>query len=308
MLVLELGRKERIDHLTFAPDGGALVASCNLGLYIWRDLADGRAAELLCELRWPGEPRFTADSRWLFVSRNDLFRIDPATGAQVEFLLWGGYGTRVDPAPVEPLILATQHLPAGGQARTRFGLWRADDLAPSGKLWERETGGYYYYRAHFLPGAERFVRIEGGWVPERFRHEYTLATYVTATGERIGKPTPLPRSAYDTLLAPDGRWLALRDTNRIDLWPLEPAGGSPISIRNDNRKHFTDFAFHPSGKYLAAPSNDRTVKLFDTGTWQEARTFTWELGRMRSIAFSPDGALAAAGTDKGQVVVWDVDL
>jgi WD40 repeat protein len=39
-----------------------------------------------------------------------------------------------------------------------------------------------------------------------------------------------------------------------------------------------------------------------------ARTFTWDIGRMRSIAFSPDGALAAAGGDTGKVVVWDVDL
>ncbi|WP_162672831.1 hypothetical protein [Gemmata massiliana] len=64
----------------------------------------------------------------------------------------------------------------------------------------------------------------------------------------------------------------------------------------------------PSGKYLAATSNDATVKVYDTTTWELSRTFTWNIGRMRSIAFSPDGALAAAGGDAGKVVVWDVDL
>jgi hypothetical protein len=39
----------------------------------------------------------------------------------------------------------------------------------------------------------------------------------------------------------------------------------------------------------------------------EVRAYTWKLGKLRSIAFSADGTLAAAGTGKGQVV-WDVDL
>jgi WD40 repeat protein len=50
------------------------------------------------------------------------------------------------------------------------------------------------------------------------------------------------------------------------------------------------------------------VKLYDTSTWEVARTFTWDIGKMRSIAFSRDGALAAAGSDTGKVVVWDVDV
>ena len=29
---------------------------------------------------------------------------------------------------------------------------------------------------------------------------------------------------------------------------------------------------------------------------------------MRSIAFGPDGTLAAAGSGTGKVIVWDVDL
>jgi WD40 repeat protein len=78
--------------------------------------------------------------------------------------------------------------------------------------------------------------------------------------------------------------------------------------RKDGRKHFTAVAFHPSGKYLAATSNDTTVLLYDTTTWEVVRTFSWDIGRMRSIAFSPDGTLAAAGSDKGKVVVWDVDI
>ena len=80
------------------------------------------------------------------------------------------------------------------------------------------------------------------------------------------------------------------------------------TVSNDGRKHFTDIAFHPCGRYLAATSNDETVKLYSTATWQEAKRFTWEIGKMRSIAFSPDGTLAAAGSDIGKVVVWDVDV
>jgi WD40 repeat protein len=77
---------------------------------------------------------------------------------------------------------------------------------------------------------------------------------------------------------------------------------------NDSTHQFTGLAFHPSGRYLAATNNDETVKLYDTQSWELAKTYTWDIGRMRSIAFSPDGTLAAAGSDTGKVVVWDVDL
>jgi WD40 repeat protein len=147
--------------------------------------------------------------------------------------------------------------------------------------------------------------------------------------------------------SPDGRHLALPSYQQLTVWDLNrrelitsadlPAGSVPLldyspdarvlvygagrrlivletqqhavvaELRNP-RSHFTGVAFHPSGRYLAATSNDETVKLYDTATWQVARTLTWKAGRMRSVAFSPDGSLAAAGTENGKVVVWDVDV
>jgi len=82
---------------------------------------------------------------------------------------------------------------------------------------------------------------------------------------------------------------------------------SKESLANTSRSTFNGVALHPNGKHLAATSNDKTVKLYDTATFQLLQTFTWEVGRMRAVCFSPDGTLAAAVGDKGKVVVWQVD-
>ena len=112
----------------------------------------------------------------------------------------------------------------------------------------------------------------------------------------------------DHVLAGHGATLVIQSGVWLRFFRADAPDAPPRSVRNDGRKHFTGAAFHPSGAYLAATSNDETVKLYDAATWRLARTFTWDIGKMRSIAFSPDGTLAAAGSDKGQVAVWDVDL
>jgi WD40 repeat protein len=107
-------------------------------------------------------------------------------------------------------------------------------------------------------------------------------------------------------VSPDGTLIAVSKTT-ISAWSGSDLSCAPQEIRNDNRKHFTGVTFHPSGRYLAATSNDTTVKLYNAATWEVDRVLTWNIGRLRSIAFSPDGMLAAAGSDTGKVIVWDVD-
>ena len=57
------------------------------------------------------------------------------------------------------------------------------------------------------------------------------------------------------------------------VWPV-PNLGEPRLIRNDSRKDFTAIAFHPSGRHLYVASNDATVHVFETATWERIGRFT----------------------------------
>lgn len=116
--------------------------------------------------------------------------------------------------------------------------------------------------------------------------------------------------ACPLMFSPDGRQLVGVNHMTLLAWAVSDAGVpiAPRLVRNDSRKHFTAMAYHPSGRQLYATSNDTTVHVFDTANWNRVSRFTWRIGRLKAIAVSPDGTLAAVGDDAGNIVVWDVDL
>lgn len=70
-------------------------------------------------------------------------------------------------------------------------------------------------------------------------------------------------------------------------------------------------AFDSSGKYLAAAIVNNhmrtgTVVVWETGNGRVIQTLEMPAGVMRSVAFSPDGALLAAGGDDRAVTLWEV--
>jgi WD40 repeat protein len=67
--------------------------------------------------------------------------------------------------------------------------------------------------------------------------------------------------------------------------------------------------FHPSGRFLAAGGANLEGGVFawDTTTWQELAGYHWPVGPVMKVAFRPDGMVAAAAGEKGQITVWDVD-
>lgn len=114
-----------------------------------------------------------------------------------------------------------------------------------------------------------------------------------------------------------GDWRALRITDGGLLLGLAKRGvtvwdgrsGRQIAIlRNPVRKMLIALAVHPSGKWFATTDSMGTVRYWDLAAFQQTAALAWQVGRLESIAFAPDGTIAAAGTADGRVVVWDVDV
>jgi WD40 repeat protein len=298
MLVLNSGRSIWIDKLAFAPSGTVLAAPAGVfGVLFWNALTSGATAEGL-EVPVPSVRRlaFTPDGEYLLAADNHLCAVRLATRAAVQYPV-NAWDLGFVPMPDSASVIVSERQPL---TDTRYTRWA---LPPTDKpVWEVKEN-CYSRGGQMLLGADRFALVE--W---KSNDGLCLTVRSAETGEVVSKASGLPEYPENVALAPDAAFVACQARAGIHVQPLNGPFHTKLDVRNTNRKHFTGIAYHPSGRYLAATSNDATVKLYDTSTWEVVRAFTWDIGRMRSICFSPDGALAAAGSDRGKVVVWDVDV
>jgi WD40 repeat protein len=105
--------------------------------------------------------------------------------------------------------------------------------------------------------------------------------------------------------SPDGRTLIFGSGPVLTAWDV--VSRKPIAELRQKRQFFQDAAFSPDGRVLVTVSNEETAKSWDTNTWRETGAFAWGVGKLKCVAFAPDGMRAAAGGDKGPIVLWDVE-
>lgn len=104
---------------------------------------------------------------------------------------------------------------------------------------------------------------------------------------------------------PNGTLLAGACGPILRVWDL--TAGAEIAAIRHGKLHFMGAAFSHCGRYLAAVNNDRTTRFWTANVWNEPRTFDWNIGKLQSLAFSPDGMTVAVASDKGKVLLFDVD-
>ncbi len=105
--------------------------------------------------------------------------------------------------------------------------------------------------------------------------------------------------------SPDGKILAGAAGPSLRIWDVEE--NREVARHKPSAKHFQGMSFTADGRYLLTVSNDETARVWETRSWQEHSAYTWEIGRLLNIALSPDGLVAAAGSDRGKIVIWDLD-
>lgn len=310
------GMKRRVENLSFSPDGALLVAGGPTGpVEVW-DTASGTLARTLpCAFVTPHDAiRFHPDGT-LFVGGTGLRRHDLAAGTHDECFPQRDYWRFVEVAPDGAYVLGPRE-------------YRLVRFACAGGYeceWDvpivHDFGGHAccYGGLAIFPDGARFVVHElydppspvppvGGGFQPREPHTSAVVIRDCATGRVLARaPCPVVFATRPTL-SPDGAQLALIGGRSLFAFRTADLAAPPKKLTNAAKPHLTDVAFHPSGRYLAVTSNDATVRVLDATTWDEVRTFTWELGKMRCARFSPDGLRVAAGAEKGQVVIWDADL
>jgi WD40 repeat protein len=105
--------------------------------------------------------------------------------------------------------------------------------------------------------------------------------------------------------SPDSQRVSLSFDKHAEIHALE-GKGKPVALTG-HKLAVRAIVFTPDGRTVMTAGSDGTVRFWDPETGAPIRTFDWGIGRVYSAAISADGLLCAAGGEKGQVVVWDVD-
>jgi WD40 repeat protein len=297
---------KNVTRVVFTPDGASVLAACNPGGVV--RFEPGTAAPVA---RHKGDWESPHD---LDVHPAGAWAVTACGIAGLEFLSLPDlaplhsraagtkYAEFARVAPDGGSVLAYHFRPGALASPFGLGRLRVNTNFTTTQVWVRATQGWFIRTACF---AGRFAAVgeTRGWTPTDPRR---LALCDAESGKLV-RTRPFQGVAFDQLTAsPDARRMCLRVGPKVLVWELDEPGG-PATL-GDGRLHVTGVAWHPSGKYLAAAGNDETVTLYDADSWQIAKTYTWAVGRLKSVCFSPDGTLAAVGSDTGRVVVWDVDV
>jgi WD40 repeat protein len=301
------GRLKGLTDVAFSGDG-RFVAACGAdGLVAW-DLSRPEAAAV--QFASPGTAYLQPlPGRGFFANPPEgLFVYDPAAGTSRPLGLRGGYTGHIHSPRTSPD--GKRVVVCGSSSKLRLYDLKKDKAE---LRWARPHRPRDFPRAEFLPSGDRLLVLECGAYQAWPVWGYPLWFVVrdVATGEKITgmwyASVALRKMPDQFVLSHDGSALVMGFGATFEVWDTTNME-RPLREVKPGRCQILGMAFHPSADVLATVGNDPVVRFWDARTWKESRTLTWGLGKLKSVAFSPDGTRAAVGAVNGRVLVWDVDL
>ena len=122
------------------------------------------------------------------------------------------------------------------------------------------------------------------------------------------KQKPQQKRAPKSKSSQAGASLRLRKTQGPTFTEI---GGSPVpglTLRQVLRGHtgaIHRIAWSPDGSYLASPSADHTIRIWDASSGKCVRTFRRHSDWVYSVAWSPDGQHIASASGDKKIRLWE---
>ncbi len=316
MQFLSIAKKKRIYAIAFSPNGRELAAACGDGsLRVW-DLATGNVRQSVSiehtsdghEIAYLDQDRLVIAGpgiRWWDIPANGWNMIRPMNLWRRQLCL----------SPDGKFMAVVDEAESVDWPQRGLFVFHTDDWHEENRLEDRlmTTGGVAFSPDGKWLATGHMVRVGEkrryfGYVPGGYAvHDYDYVVHIRdmTTGAVERSIDGYQQGIRHLAFSPDGKFLAGAAGPRLRIWDLE--GNRETALHKRGAKHFQGLAFTADGRYLATVSNDETVRIWETNNWQEHTTFTWKIGRLLNIALSPEGLCAAAGSDKGQIVIWDLE-
>lgn len=290
MQVLKVGT-DPVSAVGFSADGWFVYAGTAKGK-VFRGLTDGTLAELkhdmaagsihsICPLT-SGDLYATGVNRILFFSKDNPEVLDSATqpgGPTEQFLAYTAINDQIHAvATGNPLTIAA-------------GFLRLLDSKS-----KKQKGSKISIKGSVRAFASHRDRKLLAWASG---DRQIVAWDITKPDFH---PMPFQKSSQALAFSADGNRLAAAiDWN---LMVLDWQQKRDVAMMRGHKSRVTSLSYAPDGTLFSA-SWDGTVKHWDSLN-REIRTLDFQQGRMTCLAISQDGSRAVVGTDRGSIVIWDL--
>jgi WD40 repeat protein len=305
--------------VSFGPRGETLIAGGSGGFDLWDLAAQSSRFVASHAVKYFYGCIYDPLGRWVYVS-------DSLGG----FRLLSPDGNESRPAPGSPherhvtsFDLAADGrrliMNRGGAGSNRVECWQ---VCPDGSfvaVWSIRDG------EPIVPG-EAYYLNQATWFTNAVAISRDSQVLVTAEDRRTasGSPSLIVLRHRDTgksisevgrtdanfqvrlAFAPDGQVVYAWDNKVMERWDLKECRRTH-SLPAPGKAYFQGLAVHPAGRFVVTVSGDGQARYWASRDLSPIQALKWGIGKLHSVAISCDGMLAAAGGDKGQVIVWDVE-